>query len=54
MNFDSLVTENVVLNIVKEKFRHDENVISVSENKKKMLFVVSITVSIVPFFVKSN
>lgn len=30
MNFDDLPSENTVLNIVKEKFRHDENVISVS------------------------
>lgn len=36
MNFDNLITENVVLNIVKEKFRHDENVLSVS-----FFFIVS-------------
>lgn len=30
MNFDNLPTENVVLNIVKDKLRHDENVLSVS------------------------
>lgn len=30
MNFDNLITENVVLNIVKDKLRHDENVLSVS------------------------
>lgn len=34
MNFDNLITENLVLNIVRDKFRHDENVISVSVIKK--------------------
>lgn len=29
MDFDNLTSENTVLNIVKEKFRHDESVISV-------------------------
>ncbi|XP_031641168.1 type II inositol 1,4,5-trisphosphate 5-phosphatase [Contarinia nasturtii] len=31
MNFDNLITENLVLNIVKDKLRHDENVISICE-----------------------
>lgn len=30
MNSDNPIAENTVLNIVKDKFRHDENVISVS------------------------
>lgn len=29
MDIDNLTSENTVLNIVKDKFRHDENVVSV-------------------------
>lgn len=31
MNFDDLLTENLVLNIVKDKLRHNENVLSVCD-----------------------
>lgn len=33
MNFDNLESENIVLGIIKDKFRHDEDVKSVSLKK---------------------
>lgn len=40
MNFDNLITENLVLNIVKDKFRHDESVISVSGRARIFNFIL--------------